>query len=234
MIDRRTFLAGTGAVLLAAPLAAEGQQARKVYRIGYLGVGTASAYANRIEALRAGLRDLGYVEGKNVVIEYRWAERADQLPQLAAELVRMNVDVIFATSSTEVEGARQATRTIPIVFATHADPVGLGHIASLPRPGGNVTGLTLLLTDLVAKQLEILKEVVPRATRLGVLLTLTAPSHRPALQAVKAAGEKLGVQLHMVSVHTAEDLDGAFATMARERVARRGVDSHSLSAHASG
>ena len=204
--------------LLAAPRAAETQQAGKVYRIGYLGVGTASAYANRIEALRAGLRDLGYVEGKNVVIECRWAERADQLPKLAAELARMNVDVIFATSSTEVEAARQATKTIPIVFATHADPVSLGHIASLPRPGGNITGLATLLTDLVAKELEILKEVVPHATRLGVLLTLTAPSHRPVLQAVKAAGEKLGVQLHMVSVQTAEDLDGAFATMARERV----------------
>ncbi len=217
MITRRVFVGSLTGGLLAAPLAAA-QQAGKVWRIGYLGVGTASAYANRIEALRAGLRDLGYVEGKNVVIEYRWAERAEQLPKLAAELVRMNVDVIFATSSTEVEGARQATKTIPIVFATHADPVSLGHIASLPRPGGNITGLTLLLTDLVAKQLQILKEVVPHATRLGVLLTLTAPSHRPALQAVKAAGEKLGVQVHMVSVQTADDLDGAFATMARERV----------------
>jgi putative tryptophan/tyrosine transport system substrate-binding protein len=218
MITRQVFVGTLAGGLLAAPLAAEAQQAGKVWRIGYLGVGTASAYANRIEALRAGLRDLGYVEGKNVVIEYRWAERADQLPKLAAELVRMNVDVIFATSSTEVEGARQATKTIPIVFATHADPVSLGHIASLPRPGGNITGLTLLLTDVVAKQLQILKEVVPHATRLGVLLTLTAPSHRPALQAVKAAGAKLGVQVHMVSVQTAEDLDGAFATMARERV----------------
>jgi len=218
VITRRVFVGSLAGGLLAAPLAVDAQQAGKIAKIGYLGVGTAPAYANRIEALRAGLHDLGYVEGKNVVIEYRWAERADQLPKLAAELVRINVDVIFATSSTEVEAARQATKTIPIVFATHADPVSLGHIASLPRPGGNITGLTLLLTDLVAKELEILKEVVPHATRLGVLLTLTAPSHRPALQAVKAAGEKLGVQVHMVSVQTAEDLDGAFATMARERV----------------
>jgi putative ABC transport system substrate-binding protein len=218
VITRRVFVGSLAGGLLAAPLAVDAQQAGKIAKIGYLGVGTAPAYANRIEALRAGLHDLGYVEGKNVVIEYRWAERADQLPKLAAELVRINVDVIFATSSTEVEAARQATKTIPIVFATHADPVSLGHIASLPRPGGNITGLTLLLTDLVAKELEILKEVVPHATRLGVLLTLTAPSHRPALQAAKAAGEKLGVQVHMVSVQTAEDLDGAFATMARERV----------------
>jgi putative ABC transport system substrate-binding protein len=218
VITRRVFVGSLAGGLLAAPLAVDAQQAGKIAKIGYLGVGTAPAYANRIEALRAGLHDLGYVEGKNVVIEYRWAERADQLPKLAAELVRINVDVIFATSSTEVEAARQATKTIPIVFATHADPVSLGHIASLPRPGGNITGLTMLLTDLVAKELEILKEVVAHATRLGVLLTLTAPSHRPALQAAKAAGEKLGVQVHMVSVQTAEDLDGAFATMARERV----------------
>ena len=130
----------------------------------------------------------------------------------------MNVDIIFANSSTEVEPARQATKTIPIVFATHADPVGLGHVASLPRPGGNITGLSAMLTELVAKQLEILKEALPHVTRIGVLFTPTAPSHRPALQAVEAAAGKLGVQLHMASVQTVEDFEGAFATMARERV----------------
>src|SRR6266487_4048574 len=129
----------------------------------------------------------------------------------------MNADVIFAMSSTEVEPTRQATKTIPIVFATHADPVGLGHVASLARPGGNITGLTLLLTDLVAKQLEILKEAVPQATRIGVLFNPTTPSHPPALQAVEAASEKLGVQLLMVPVRTVEDFEGAFATMTRER-----------------
>jgi len=154
------------------------------------------------------LRQLGYVGGKNIVIEFRWAETVDQLPELAAELVRMNVDVIFAMSSTEVEAARQATKTIPIVFATHADPVGLGHVASLPRPGGNITGLTIILTDLVAKQLEILKEAVPQATRVGVLFGPTAPSHRPAVQAVETAGAKLGVQLVMVPVRTVEDFEG--------------------------
>ena len=194
------------------------QQPAKIPRIGFLRFGPASAYAGRVEALRAGLRDLGYVEGKNIVIEFRWAETVEQLPELAAELVRMNVDVIFAISSTEVEPARQATKTIPIVFATHADPVGLGHVASLARPGGNITGLTVLLTDLVAKQLEILKEAVPQATRIGVLYSPTAPSHRPALQAVETAGEKLGVQLLMVPVRTVEDFDGAFSTMSRERV----------------
>ena len=164
------------------------------------------------------LARLGYIEGKNIIIEFRWTEKVDQLANFADELVGMNVDLIFAASSTEVEAARQATKTIPIVFATHADPVGLGHVASLPRPGGNITGLTVVLTDLVAKQLEILKEVVPRATTIGILFTPTAPSYRLALQAAEAASEKLGVQLQMVPVQTAEDFDKAFATMAQERV----------------
>jgi putative tryptophan/tyrosine transport system substrate-binding protein len=164
------------------------------------------------------LRQLGYVEGKNIVIEFRWAETVDQLHELAVELVRTNVDVIFAMSSTEVEATRQATKTIPIVFATHADPVGLGHVASLARPGGNITGLTTILTDLVAKELEGLKEAVPQATRIGVLFSPTAPSHRPAVQAVETAGEKLGVQLVMVPARTVEDFEGAFSTMSREHV----------------
>src|SRR5207253_8678142 len=114
------------------------------------------------------LRDHGYVEGKNISLVFRWAERFEQLPELAADLVRLKVDLIFAPTSTEVEAVRQKTKTIPIVFASHADPVGVGHVASLARPGGNITGLTIIQTDLVAKQLEILKEAVPQATRIGV------------------------------------------------------------------
>ena len=115
----------------------------------------------------------------------------DQLPELAAELVRMNVDVIFAPASTFVEPARQATKTIPIVFATHADPIGTGHVASLSRPGGNVTGLTMIMTDLAAKNLEILKEALPQVTRIGILWNPTTPSHIPALKSVEA-GYRLG------------------------------------------
>src|SRR5260370_3092809 len=154
---RRDFITLLGGAA-AWPLAARGQQPAKVARIGFLGLGPASAWAHPLEALRAGLRHLGYVEGNNIVFEWRWAERVDQLPELGAELVRVNVDVIFAPSSTEVEAARQATKTIPIVFAVHADPVGIGHAASLARPSGIITGLSDLLTDLVAKQLEMLKE----------------------------------------------------------------------------
>jgi len=207
-------------LLLVAPLTTEAraQQPAKVHQIGYLVYGSPASWANRTDALRMGLRDLGYVEGKNIAIAFRSAETADRLPELAADLVRLNVAVIFATSSTEVEAARRATKTIPIVFATHADPEGVGHVASLARPGGNITGLSMLLTELVAKELEIMKEALPHMTRVGVLLTLTAPSHRPASHAIEAAARQLGVQILAVPVRTPEDLDGAFAMMARERV----------------
>jgi putative ABC transport system substrate-binding protein len=128
---RREFVSLLGGAAAGWPLPLSAQEASKVHRIGFLRFGPASGYAGRVEALRVGLRQLGYVEGKNIVIEFRWAETVDQLPELAVELVRMNVDVIFAMSSTEVEAARQVTKTIPIVFATHADPVGLGHVVSL-------------------------------------------------------------------------------------------------------
>jgi len=200
------------------PLGVRAQQPAKIARIGFLGLEPAAAQSSRIKALRAGLRDLGYVDGKNIVIEFRWAETVEQLPKLAAELVRMNVDVIFASSSTQVEPARQATKTIPIVFATHADPVGIGHVASLSRPGGNITGLTMLLTDLVAKELEMFKDALPQATRIGILWNPTTPSHPPALKALEAAGATLEVSLSMLPVSTVEDFDGAFAAMTREHL----------------
>jgi putative ABC transport system substrate-binding protein len=186
--------------------------------VGFLGFGTASASANRVEALREGLRELGYVEGKSITIEFRWAETAGELRERAAELVRMNVDVIFATSSTEVGAAKEMTKTIPIVFATHADPVGTGHVTSLPRPGGNITGLSVMQSDLTAKALAILKEAVPQAARFGVLWNSTVASGRPTLQSAEAAGAKLGIQISSMPVLGSKDFDGAFATMARERV----------------
>ena len=218
MLNRRGFLCGSIATALAMPLAVEAQQPAKVHQIGYLISGPPASWANRIEAMRMGLRDLGYVEGKNIAIVVRSAETADRLPEVAAALVRLKVDVIFATSSTEVEAARRATKTIPIVFATHADPEGLGHVVSLARPGGNITGLSMLLTEIVTKELELMKQVLPHMTRIGLLLTVTAPSHRPASHGVDAAAQRLGVQVLKVPVRTAEDLDGAFTMMARERV----------------
>jgi len=214
--DTVLTLLALGAV--ASPFGVCAQQSAKVHQIGYLSFGPPASWANRVEALRVGLRDLGYVEGKNISIAFRSAETADRLPEVAAELVRQKVDVIFATSSTEVEAARRATKTIPIVFATHADPVGVGHVASLARPGGNTTGMSMLLTELVVKELEIMKQALPHMTRVGVLLTVTAPSHRPAAHAVEAAAQQLRLQVLTVPVRTPEDLDRAFATMAREPV----------------
>jgi putative ABC transport system substrate-binding protein len=213
---RRQFIGLVGGAAATWPIAARAQQPVKVARIGFLGLGPAAAQSSRVKALRAGLRDLGYIEGKNVAIEFRWAETVQQLPELAAELVRMNVDVIFATSSTLVEPARQATKTIPIVFATHADPVGIGHVASLSHPGGNITGLTILLTDIVPKDLEMFRDALPQVTRIGVLWNPTTPSHPPALKALEAAGASLGVSLHMIPVTTVGDFDGAFVTMTRD------------------
>jgi ABC-type uncharacterized transport system substrate-binding protein len=165
---RRDFLCTFG-VASAWPLVARAQQPTILPRIGYLRFGSAAPSANRVAALRAGLRDLGYIDGKNNVIEFRWAERFEQLAEFAGELAAMKVDVIIAVSSTEVEAARQATRTIPIVFANHAVPVGLGHVQSLPRPGGNITGLTMVLTELVAKELEILGKTLGSTTERAFL-----------------------------------------------------------------
>lgn len=215
--SRRKLLLTLGVSALAAPFGSFPQLLR-VPRIGFLGLAPASAWTNQIEALQAGLRDLGYVEGRNIVFEFRWAARVDQMPDLAAELVRMNVDVIIAPASTQVEPARQATKTIPIVFVQHADPVGTKHVTSLARPGGNITGVSMVLTELAAKGLELLREVVPRATRFGVLWNPTTPTHPYVLKAVEATGQKMGIQLLMLPTKTVEDFDEVFSTMTRERV----------------
>jgi putative ABC transport system substrate-binding protein len=214
---RREFITLVGSAA-AWPLAARAQQPAKVPRIGFLGFGPASADADRVEALRTGLRDLGYVEGKNIVIEFRRAETVDQLPEMAAELVRMNVDVIFAPSSTQVEAARQVTNTIPIVFANHADPVGVGHVASLARPRRQHHRAERSAHRPRRQAAGDIEGGGAAATRIGVLFSPTAPSHRPAVQAVETAGQTLGVQLQLVPVLTAEVFDEAFAMMARERV----------------
>jgi putative ABC transport system substrate-binding protein len=216
-VRRRELIWAAGATLLAWPQVGRAQQPTKIARLGYLGFGTFAASANRVEALRVGLRDLGYVEGKNLIIEFRWAGTVEEMHEAAAELARMRVDVIFATSSTESEPARRATSTIPIVFATHADPVGVGHVSSLARPGGNMTGLADIQTVITPKRLEILRAAVPRATRFGVLWTPTAPSGQPFVRAAEDTGGKLGIQLLTVSVSTVAEFDGAFARMAQGR-----------------
>jgi putative ABC transport system substrate-binding protein len=165
------------------------------------------------------LRDLGYVEGKNITIDFRWAESVSQLPELAAELVKLNVDLIFASSSTQVGPALSATRTIPIIFANHADPIGTGHVASLARPGGNATGLSMLLTDLVGKELTILREVVPNASKIGILWNPETPSHKPAVKGVEVAGQALGMQMVLMPGRTADEFQTAISTFSQEKVA---------------
>jgi putative ABC transport system substrate-binding protein len=211
---RREVIAGIGSVA-AWPIAALGQPAR-VARIGFLNVAPASAWVAEVEAFRAGLRDLGYVEGKNLIVEFRWADTPNQLPELAVELVRMKVDVIVAPASTEVEPVRQATKTIPIVFAQHADPVGLGDVASLAHPGGNITGVSMLLTELAAKALQILEDAVPNAKRIGVLWNPTTPSHTVVVREIGIAAQNLAIELLMLPIETAADFDPVFETMARE------------------
>jgi putative ABC transport system substrate-binding protein len=227
---RRELIELATTAVLTWPLVARAQQQPKIARLGILGFGTPASWANRVEALRTGLRDLGYVEGKNLVIEFRSSGTVEQMHEAAAELVRMKVDIIFATSSTESEPARRATSTIPIVFATHADPVGLGHVSSLARPGGNMTGLATIQPMITPKRLEILKETVPRAARFGILWSATAPSYRPVLDAAEAARGKLGVQFLTVGVNTAAEFDGAFAKMAQDRVGAVLVHASALTA----
>jgi putative ABC transport system substrate-binding protein len=206
--------------LLAVPLAAEAQQAGKTWRIGILSPSTTpSETARRQSPLMQKLAELGYVEKQNLVVEYRAAEgKIDRLPDLAVELVQMKVDAIFTTSSPGVQAARTATNVIPIVFTGVNDPVGLGLVASLARPGGNVTGVsTLIGGDLVAKQLQLLKEVIPRLSRIAILWNPTNPGSTAAMKETEVVAPSLGVKIVPVAVGAPSDLNSAFSTIVRER-----------------
>jgi len=206
--------------VLAAPLVADAQPAGKVYRVGYLIAASLTANPRVREAFRQGLRDLGWIEGQNTVIEYRSAEgRLDRLPDLAAELVRLKVDVIVATPTPAALAAKNATGTVPIVGVSLTEPVGLGLIASLARPGGNVTGVSYSVgTDIFGKDLELLKEVVPKVRRIAVLSNPDGPAQPLIISNIKGAARSLGLQLQLVEARGPGDFDGAFAAMARERV----------------
>ena len=206
--------------LLAAPLAVEAQQPGKVYRVGILGEKAADPWEVRLwQAFRLGLRELGWIEGGNILIESRWAEgNSARLPQLAADLVRLKVDLIVTRGSTYVQGARKATSSIPIVFTMHADPVETGHVASLARLGGNITGLAIMSTETNVKGLEMLISALPKAKRIAVLWNPDTPSHTPGLKAVEESARTLRVQLQPVVARTAAELQGAFSAMARAQV----------------
>jgi putative ABC transport system substrate-binding protein len=196
--------------LLAVPLAAEAQEAKNVPRIGFLSAASPAAVSGRIEAFRRGLRELGYVEGSNIVIEGRYAEgRLDRLREFAAELVRLKVDVIVTAAPSSTRAVKEATSTIPIVMSgVGGDPVAAGFVATLARPGGNVTGLTALSEELSEKQLELLKEIVPRLSRVSVLGT--SPLHAPAYKRAELAAGALQVQLKFLDVQGPKDIEIAF------------------------
>jgi len=227
-MDRRAFLAGAAA-LLAAPLAVEAQQAGS-RRIGYLESSSPSPARLQLwEAFRQGLRELGYLEGKDIVFEPRFGEgNADQIQRFAAELVELKVDILVTSGTPATEAAKQATRTIPIVMTQLADPVGSGLVASLGRPGGNVTGLSTQDADLGGKRLELLLQVVPRVSRLAQLVDETSTGTVLIGKGTKAAAASVGVQLQSLGVRDKGELDRAFAAMKKARADALIVESSSM------
>jgi putative tryptophan/tyrosine transport system substrate-binding protein len=222
-LTRRRFVAGAGAAGLGllvscSQQALPGQHAEKVYHVGVLGdQSTDPAEARLWQAFRLGLQEFGWSEGRNLVIESRWVEGDPaRLPELAAALVQLQPDVITTRASLFTQAAKEATSSIPIVFIAHADPVGTGHVASLARPGGNLTGVALLQTELGTKGLELLSAAVPGTQRIAVLWHIGTPSHTPGLKALEEAGRRLLVQLQPVGVRTGVELEDAFRGMSRE------------------
>lgn len=217
-MDRRKFIAGVvGALTTSMRAAGAQQQSAKIYRIGFLGTTSAAEYASNVDAWRAGLHDLGYVEGQNIVIEFRWADGdSDRLPTLAAELVRLKVDVLV----THAEGtfaAKQATASIPIVMAVTADAIGNGFVANLARPEGNVTGSTILIPEISAKRLELLKAAVPHITRVAVLVRKDS-SWKTILQMLQRTGKAMNLTMQFFEVRGRAEFESAFSEMAKARV----------------
>jgi putative ABC transport system substrate-binding protein len=208
-MDRRAFISGITLGLLTAPVVGEAQPVGKVYRIGFLRNGPPPE--TFIEGLRTGLRELGYVEGQNISIEYGLARSADELPSAAARLVGLKVDVLFASGTPPVPAAKSATKTIPIVFVASIDPVATGAVASLARPGGNVTGLAGIHSDLMGKRLELLREAVHKLSRVAVISHATNPGNAEYIRQAELAARALGVQLLILAVHDAGDFERAFS-----------------------
>jgi putative ABC transport system substrate-binding protein len=216
-MDRRVFISGITVGLLAAPLAIEAQPAGKVYRIGILETIPAAQNAANLAALRKGLRDLGYVEGRNLIIEYRSADgRAERFPDLASELVRLKVDLIVTRGTPAARAAKNATGTIPVVMATMGDPRAI--VASFANPGGNITGVTTFSTELTAKRFELLKELVPNLSRVALLHNMGNPAAPPEWEETKTAARSLGLQAELLDVRSQGDLGRAFELAVRQRV----------------
>jgi putative tryptophan/tyrosine transport system substrate-binding protein len=218
MMKPRILLCLLATVLLGTVSAAEAQQPTKISRIGYLSGASLSAISKRIEAFRQGLRELGYVEGKNIVIEWRWAEgKPDRLPDLAAELVRLKVDIIISAGPAVTPHFKEATKTIPIVMAQDNDPVGNGFVASLARPGGNITGLATLAPELSGKQLELLKEIIPKLSRVAVLGSSTEPGNVQTVREIELAADAFKVKIQYLDVLGPKDIETAFQAARKAR-----------------
>ena len=215
-MKRRAFITLLGGAA-AWPLAARAQQPTMPV-IGFLGIAPPDTIADRLRAFRNGLKTIGYVEGENAAIVYRWAENpVDRLPELAAELVRRPVGVIVAIANA-ASAAKEATTTIPIVFSVAEDPVRLGLVASLARPGGNLTGINIFSAELVAKHLELVRELLPSATRIAVLISPSGPSSEATLRDIEPAAHALGLRVQVLNANTPREIDAAFATLVRERL----------------
>jgi putative ABC transport system substrate-binding protein len=208
--SRRTFIGTVAGGLFTTALVVEAQQAARTFRIGFLGGASAAGYANLLGALRLGLGDLGYVEGKNITVDYRWADgQYDRLPALASELVRLKVDVIITQGTPAALAAKKATTTIPIVMAIVGNPVETGIVASLARPGGNITGSSFFWADLAAKRLELIKTVVPKLARAGVLMNPDNPAMGSILRAMEERAQPLNVKVQAVNVRSVAELEAA-------------------------
>jgi putative ABC transport system substrate-binding protein len=219
-----------GALLCALSFAAHAQQPAKVPRIGYLTGSSSAGESPRVEAFRQGLRDLGYVEGKNIAIEYRYADaKFDKLPALADELIRLKVDVLVVSTTLGVQAAKKATRTIPIVFSGVTDPVATGLVDSLARPGGNITGFTNIASVLSGKRLELLKETVPRLSRVAVLWDPRNAGSTPQWKESQLSAKELGLQLYSMEVSSDDKYESAFKEAIKARSAALAVTADPLS-----
>jgi putative tryptophan/tyrosine transport system substrate-binding protein len=217
-IRRREFITLLGGAAVTCPLAARAQQAGKLPTIGYSGGGTLLTDSQRVAAFVQRLRELGWVEGRNVAIEYRWPEgRNDRVDEIAVELVRIKVDVIVTTGTPGALAAKQATSVIPVVITTVSDPVGSGLVASLARPGSNITGLSLQQADLAGKKLELLREVIPALRRLAVLANVSNPNAVPEMGQVQAAARTLGLEVAVFEIRRAQDIAPAFEALIKDR-----------------
>jgi len=216
-MNRRAFIV-TATAILVAPFTADAQQAAKVPRIGFLGNSTAALEANLVGPFREGLRDLGYVEGRNVLIEYRWAEgRYERFPALIAELIAPRVDVIVTAGTPATLAVKKATTSIPLVMVAVGDPVATGLVASLGQPGGNITGLTSIAPEMEGKRLELLREVVPKVSRIAVLWNAASPIQVIQERETRAAAQVLGMNVLSLGARTKEEIEDAFAAIVRER-----------------